>query len=347
MVFIIVVNAKIVLQKALSFTVNPNSFIFNGKPTDKYFGASVKGKSLKKVISTKNQITIRLQGIDAPELHYKMFGSYTSNLPKNFTQPLNDTQKENLKKLNIEYRQHFGETATVKLYEFLNISNNNSNILSCEFISNNIEKPADVIDTYGRFVGDIFIKIKEKHTNINYWLLANGWVFPAIYNSMLMEEINTVISLSKQGRSKKQNDIYSKFNPQQINKFIDFKLTTRKKLKNSITPLIQTEKGKVINPKLFRRLAVYSIFKKAGVNVGKNFTDYLANKSDKGLYFVSDFINNENHQLKNKNLLQPIFLKKLNEQIINNVFQLQPEEIIFIEDESKLMDVNNKEIISF
>jgi endonuclease YncB( thermonuclease family) len=335
----------------LKINVTPNSFKFNGKVTDKYFGATVKGKATKKVISAKNEVTIRLQGIDAPELHYKFYGplgkAIRSALPPKF-RSLTATEFDKIKELNKnEYRQLFGETATVKLFQLLNPANNITS-LNCEFVSNNITKPSDVADTYGRFVGDIFVKIKGKKVNLNQWLLENGWAFPSIYNSMSFSEINNVVKAGKTGRNKKQNDIYSAFNPQTIKESIDFTLTKRQKAKDGTLPVIKVERGQVLYPKLFRRLTYYSMFKKAGItDVGKKFIDYLSVKPDKGLYLTSDFLVKANHEVKDSILLRPAFLKKFNQQIINDKFQLQPDEIVFLEDESKLFDSNDKEITSF
>jgi endonuclease YncB( thermonuclease family) len=334
----------------LKVTVSPNSFKFNGKVTGKYFGSSVDGKASKKVISGKNEITIRLQGIDAPELHYKFYGplgrAIRSALPPKFRK-LTTTEFDKIKAINKnEYRQLFGETATVKLYEFLNPSGNLTG-LNCDFISNNINEPSDVIDTYGRFVGDIFVRLNNKRINLNSWLLQNGWTFASIYNSMSITEIMNVSKFAA-GKNKKQNDIYSAFNPQTVGEYIDFNLTTRRKAKDGTLPVIKKEKGQVLNPKLFRRLTYYSMFKKAGVaDVGKKFIDYLALKPDKGLYLTSDFLVKANHDLKDAKLLRPAFLKKFNQQISKNKFLLQPDEMVFLEDDSKLVDGNGKPITSF
>src|SRR5437773_795653 len=56
---------------------SPNAFRFTphagapSKVTHAFEGATVKGKVSKSAIDNKNRVTIRLQGIDAPELHYR------------------------------------------------------------------------------------------------------------------------------------------------------------------------------------------------------------------------------------------------------------------------------------
>ncbi|HMK23492.1 MAG TPA: hypothetical protein VK466_14245 [Terriglobales bacterium] len=65
--------------------VDPNSsFVFAGGPgtspkvTKAYVGAYAldQGKKKKNVITSKNEIKIRLQGIDAPELHFPVIGKW-------------------------------------------------------------------------------------------------------------------------------------------------------------------------------------------------------------------------------------------------------------------------------
>ena len=63
----------------------------------------------KKVIDSQGRMTIRLQGIDAPELHFR------PTAPKG----LDDVQKEKFKSLNKEFRQFGGGKATYNLVEFL------------------------------------------------------------------------------------------------------------------------------------------------------------------------------------------------------------------------------------
>src|SRR3981189_211359 len=90
------------------------------KPTSAFAGAFMKGsdsldkktgkkRKAKMVISSKSQITVRLQGIDAPELHYRP--------PRG----------------HINLRQHFGESATIVLSTFLKTINTGA--LLCPGIS--------------------------------------------------------------------------------------------------------------------------------------------------------------------------------------------------------------------
>jgi len=308
------------------------------KSTKVFAGATVTGKakSPKKVISQKNTVTIRLQGIDAPELHFNLIG-YTPSLPKNFGRKLTQAERNKLKPVNKKYRQTFGETATVSL---LNLLRNNftKDIIPCT-IESKVDFPNDVCDTYGRIVGDIFVTIKGKNTNLNHWLLENGWAFPSMYNSMTFPEINDVITSAKKGKAIKQNDIYTGFTPQKIGAF-NFGLVYRDP---KLSPAIIAEKGKVMLPKLYRRHCAFSIFTKAGINVG-NFTGYLKNKGDKGFYFVKDFLNKSNHDPKDPLKLKKPFTKFFIDFVKNNTFSADAFDMIIIEDASTLTDAKGKPV---
>lgn len=322
-------------KKSFSFKKDSSSGF---KPTKIFIGATVTGKSKssKNVISQKNAVTIRLQGIDAPELHYSLIG-YAPALPKNFGRKLTQAERDKLKPVNKKYRQTFGETATVKL---LNLLRNNftHDIIQCT-VKSTVDTPNDVCDTYGRIVGDIFVTIKGKEVNLNHWLLENGWAFPSIYNSMSFQEIKDVVALAKKGKALKQNDIYTQFEPQKIGAF-NFTLIYRDP---KSTPAINAEKGKVMLPKLYRRHCAFSIFKKAGINLG-NFTDYLKNKGDKGYYLVNDFLNKTNHDSKNPKMLKKAFTKFFVDAVKNNAFHADPSNMIIIEDGSTLFDTKGKPI---
>ena len=94
-------------------TVGPDSFAFAAdgkkfKKTKAFFGASSRGKTSKVVIDNKNRITARLQGVDAPELHYK-----ASPIPRKMK--ISDKERAAFNAANKERRQHWAENATVAL----------------------------------------------------------------------------------------------------------------------------------------------------------------------------------------------------------------------------------------
>src|SRR5262249_13275398 len=113
--------------------------------THAFDNAKVRGKVTKPCIDDKGRVTIRLQGIDAPELHY---------MPQPVKKKADQTQKQHERylELNEQYRQKLGETATVALSSRLQQAGQNP--LVCTVVTA-VDHPNDVFDTYGRLVGNI------------------------------------------------------------------------------------------------------------------------------------------------------------------------------------------------
>lgn len=305
---------------------------FEGAYLSKGFKEGIEKKQpIIHVLQNSSTVTIRLQGIDAPELHYKIyFNDYLGNLPKShpFAQDnkIPDVIKTQLDDNNKpEYRQLFAETATVKLVGLLKQANADGSLVDCT-VESKVERPQDVVDKYGRIVGDIFVTIKGKKINVNHWLLENGWAFPSIYNSMTDAEINEVLTAAQKGKTLKQHDIYTNFIPQKVDNF-DFNLQYR----NNELPV--KEKGKVIIPKLFRRLCVYAIFQKSGVDL-ISLKNYLFQKGGSDFYLLKDFMVKANRVNLNKSPvgLKTEFIHRLFDHITNkHVFNLMAEEMVLME----------------
>ncbi len=117
--------------------------------TQVFEDAKVIGSATKQAIDKKGRISVRLQGIDAPELHY-------SPTPISRKKKVTDEQRDRFKELNEDYRQYLGETATVELHNFLSQSGNDS--LPC-LVTSVVSEPNEVFDTYARFVGDLVVQI--------------------------------------------------------------------------------------------------------------------------------------------------------------------------------------------
>ena len=169
-------------------------------------------------------LKIRLQGIDAPELHYRV-----------------DQKK-------MEVRQNWGKRATFELRKFLK-SRASGTTIDCH-VETLVKSPNDVFDKYGRFVGDIMIADGSCILNVNHWLVKKGWAFPTHYNSMQLGEIaaiNTAWASGKGGFRKSivkraANDMYGL----PSGKAGDDPAEAKK------------DKGKLVLPKMFRRLVEFS-----------------------------------------------------------------------------------------
>src|SRR5579859_5471669 len=113
------------------------------KPTNAFVGAVVKGSGSKPAIKN-GVVTIRLQGIDATELHYQ-------------PAPLSPGEKKGLSaaKLNAFhqvdhfYRQYLGASAAKALHDFV-AQAGVADIPARVFTQ--VDTPNEVFDTYGRMV---------------------------------------------------------------------------------------------------------------------------------------------------------------------------------------------------
>src|SRR5262249_28461065 len=142
-------------------------------------------------IDSKDRVTIRLQGIDAPELHYEPTAPVLHGVKPT------PEQKAAFKAHNGNFRQFFGETAATHLHDFLGKAG--ASPVTC-VVRTQVDEPNDVFDTYGRLVGDIFVTIGGKEQNANKWLCDNGWAFPTFYASMTDQEITDLIALTEPAR---------------------------------------------------------------------------------------------------------------------------------------------------
>ncbi len=207
------------------------SFVFEGNVTHAFHFAWTRTRKNKDgsrspiyvILSqgTPNaHIKIRLQGIDAPELHYHV-----------------DQQKP-------EVRQNWGKRATLELRNLLK-SLASGTTIDCH-VETLVKSPSEVFDAYGRFVGDIMIADGNRILNVNHWLVEHGWAFPANYNSAQVGEITTINALWASGKNGIRKSI--------IKRAMDdmYGLPAGKAGNNQSEAKI--DKGPVAFPKLFRRL---------------------------------------------------------------------------------------------
>ncbi len=302
--------------------VDQNAFTFQPKPTSKFTtthvfrDATIIGKVRKKVIDKKNRITVRLQGIDAPELHYS-----AAPLKKSESALLSEEQHMHLKELNKKYRQHLGETATINLRNLLK-QNNDEESIPCS-VTTFVDKPNDVFDTYGRLVGDIVVDVPGGSINIGRWLVQEGWAFPTFYNSMSHNEIQLLINDTKKGKTKKR---IWKYLRKKLGKF-DFTLVYEKKPSS----VIVNDAGPLIMPKLFRRQCTWAVRSKAKITT-MDFLDYIKSGTDQ-FFLRKEF-------LEQGTSASP--LHRFEDFIKNMTFGKGPEDLIFREDPSKIVDAGGK-----
>jgi len=157
------------------------------KKTTRFTGAYVNDHGRKKnVITSKSEIKIRLQGIDTPELHYPVIATW-------------DPSKKG--KFQNEFRQPYGAGAADALHAHLQslIGTGSGTVMNATFVTQ-IDRPADAVDSHGRFVGDIIVGTAAGQS-INTWLVENGWAYPLLYDSMTDIEVRTIVNAWKTGQA--------------------------------------------------------------------------------------------------------------------------------------------------
>jgi endonuclease YncB( thermonuclease family) len=260
-------------------------------------------------------VKIRLQGIDAPELHYRV-----------------DQKKT-------EVRQNWGKRATFELRKFLKARVSGMKI-DCH-VETLVKSPSDVFDKYGRLVGDIMIADGSSILNVNHWLVKNGWAFPTHYNSMQLGEIDSINAAWASGKrgfrksivKRAANDMYGL----PCGKAGDGPAEAKK------------DKGKVVLPKLFRRLVGF----KENSKDTATLKDFLAVASKKGkrdlVIKLADFKTLTRAQRANpskKNSAVPLINLHT---LITDGNRLNPkaEDLVFVEDPATLKNSSSPKAIGW
>ncbi len=309
-------TVKVVLADAASafqFAPSPGA---GKRPTRAFLGATVRGKSgAKPAIDKKNRITVRLQGIDAPELHYRPS-------PLGRSSAITPAQRDAFKKVNREYRQHFGKQAAKALGDAL--LGFGQPVLPCSVVTA-VEHPNDVCDTYARFIGDVIVHLDGPRLNVNQWLVEQAWAFPAFYDSMTAQEIRTLLAALKKAR-KFSSRLWPHLT-QQLGAF-SFKLL----LTDFVPP--NADAGPVAIPKLFRRHCSWACRKAAQIPVG-GFKKYLTGDTTK-LFLTKEFLKSGP---KNPHTLAEYFS--------GGAFGLRPEDMVFHEDPSTLIGPDGQPVTAW
>jgi endonuclease YncB( thermonuclease family) len=277
--------------------------------TAAYEGAGIPGKkdaetgiARLELVIKNNTLTVRLQRIDAPELHYRPDAKGSNGKLKGTG-------------LIKDYRQNQAETAVVKLAKFLSSFGNNP--LPCTFTSElkATDGPGAVIDKYGRFVGDIIL---PDGTNLNVWLLQQGLAVIALYDSMLPAEIDESIAAWQAGRKKQGNvarhytDKFGKFEPALVFRAVGSKVATE-------------GVRKFLHPKFYRRQTTWWAFTQVQAFKG-DLGDWLTQKAEVCRYLP------EFRQLGKKAQKYPLYEREFDGDGIG----WDPEDFIFAESPSSI-----------
>jgi endonuclease YncB( thermonuclease family) len=191
----------------------------------------------KKVVHTDangvRSFTIRLQGIDAPELHFSA-----------------SVAKKDQKAPNHPYRQHLGEASAKALHDELKTIFGSATSAPARVVTQ-VSEPNDVFDVFGRLIGDIIVKRPDgTELNINQWMIEQGWALPTFYVSMTNDEIAT-LSTRAASAAKAKLGVWKSFS-----KEIAFepKLVHKATSPGHPAKVDSDDPGPVLLAKVFRRL---------------------------------------------------------------------------------------------
>jgi endonuclease YncB( thermonuclease family) len=291
--------------------------------TDSFFEGHVNGRP---VIDSQNRLTIRLQGIDAPELHY----TAKRGIPEKDMTPL---QKANWK--NCDFRQLYSARATFELAKKLSQyeASQGAGFVEAKAVSR-VDKPGDVFDVYGRFVGNILVS-KDSSLDINEWLVQKGWALPGFYESMTAEEINSLLHASSMARAEKRG-VWKHYSSTIIE--FDLGLCLPDRGEEPVDPF--TDKGDILMPKLFRRQVQFEVNKRAGIFHDQDLKEYLANLKSKDYYYERCGYFEKGSKAKKHSLDQVISAN-------GNKVNKMPFDLIFIEKASTLKDYEGRKITTW
>lgn len=300
--------------------VEPDGIAFQREPGGPFqdthvfdTAVAVSGDQRERVMNNSRRMKIRLQGVDAPELHYR------PNKPRGLFLP--PEQYAIFLEWNHEYRQNLAETATVALHAEL--SREPGDIKPC-VVTTQVEHPNEVFDMFGRCVGDLSVRVGSEDVRVNRWLLREGWSLPSFYASMTAEEI---LDLTELGRAARDRD--AGLWPHVPAGIVDFDSDLRSRGAGA-TFNAEADLGMTMNAKIFRRQAVWFALKKAGA-APDSFLEFLS-ESGETFRLASEFL------APGGNALMPHPIREMF--TANGNFAYQPEEIVYFESESTLVDSN-------
>lgn len=153
--------------------------LVDGEESDVFDDAFVLDHGQQQQVLSGGKVRIRLEGIDAPELHYPT------------------TETGTLVGKNGQYRQARSQLPCTMLAERLGKTGKLLARATTE-----VETPSDVFDVYGRMVAEVTANTAGPGTLlINTFLLENGGALPAIYTSMDRRDAREYLKRAADARS--------------------------------------------------------------------------------------------------------------------------------------------------
>lgn len=300
-------------------TVPADGFAFSAdgatdfRPTRVFEGARIgRGRGAREVYRN-GRVTLRFEGIDAPELHY--------------TTQVRDGA-------NHEFRQPIGEGATLALGAFLRQFGANPLPVMVE---TEIDHPGDAFDVYGRLIGRILvIRDGVEPIDVNAWLVEQGWAFPTFYNSMSADDITRLRALARGAEARagaEPERIWANYAHRVEPIDIDLRYVPGNRADN---PAIGQDLGPTVMPKLFRRAAEWTVALDAGLFDG-DFEDWLIERHAEDFCVLTrDFLKNGVTASRRRHLSDFV--------TADGTFLVDPDDLVFVEHPAELVARNGAPI---
>jgi hypothetical protein len=143
-------------------------------------------------------------------------------------------------------------------------------------VTTRVDKPNDVFDMFGRLIGDVSFRLKDKVVSISHMAATNGWALPAYYNSMNPSEINALQDLFEEARKKKRG-IWPEFEKKiRAFKRLEFRKDGRFGANEK-----RADRKDFVVPKIYRRQLKFDVMQLNKLGPA-TFRDFLAGKPSKG-----------------------------------------------------------------
>ncbi len=287
---------------------------FDGARVRTQYGAT---EVARKTSATTRLVDVRLEGIDAPELHYRATAA----------RKLTTEQRKAMPAFGHEYRQRGAESCALLMKEKL--AKGGATTLPCRVVTA-VDRPGDVCDMYGRMVGTLFVGEGADEFDLNEWLVRQGLALPSFWNSMDEASIAALVAAADEAKQKKRG-LFAKGRFTRDAVAFRFGDTYRKGTADATA--WSADDGESCLPKLFRRKTSWAVNKKHGLTK-ERFDRWLASHPDT-VHLLADY-------LEQGAAAAPIH--HLHDFVKASRFTRDPFDLVYREDPSRLVDAKNKTI---
>lgn len=292
------------------------------KATRAFDGATVRtqyGKEevVQKTSASTRLLNVRLEGIDAPELHYRATAA----------RKLTAERKKAMPSFGHEYRQRGAESCALVMKEKL--AKGGATTIPCRVVTT-VDRPGDVCDMYGRMVGTLFVGAGADELDLNLWLVRQGLALPSFWNSMDEASIKALVKAADEAKKKKRGLFAAgRF----THDAVAFRFGDTYRKGSAVATAWNDDDGESCLPKLYRRKTSWAANKKHGLTK-ERFDRWLATHAD-SVHLLDEYLDQGAAAAP---------LHQLHDFVKASRFTRDPFSLVYREDPSRLIDGNGKSI---